>query len=376
MLKQYFIEGNLRLALLLSEITIFVICIEIVVLLLINYLKSDKYSRDLRPLGFVILFLGYGFFIFFNILADFYSSQIESTHIMFWQSRSDRLFMMNIGNSILIAGIIIFISFMERYKVYFLRRYFFTIISDLMLPIYLIFFFIDLQLTQYLSIIFYWPIFVIFFSIYMANLTKLIDHKGNFILNYFKNISFFIVLFSGYFLSRDFLISIFGVELRLFGAFLQIIALLVLNNLFRQYLSFSKYEWQDQLEELYLISKSGICLFHRNFIKNQTSTSRDHLISSALSSINMILDDFAEQKKEKISIIEKEGNILTIYAGINVSAVIISKEEFEFINNHLRELVNRIEKLYSDFLENWKGDLSVFLPIENLVNEIFNLKKN
>ncbi|MHA1147979.1 MAG: hypothetical protein ACTSR8_07005 [Promethearchaeota archaeon] len=145
-----FISGYIRIPLLIAEVTIFMICVEIAGLFLFKYFTQEKTLRDMRDFGFLALFIGYAFFILSYIIADFYSSQTDLSPLLQWQGRNTRLFYLNVGNLILIIAIVVYIYFMEIYKVYFLKRFFFTKLCIILIFFYLIVFFIDMQYTQIL----------------------------------------------------------------------------------------------------------------------------------------------------------------------------------------------------------------------------------
>lgn len=182
--------------------------------------------------------------------------------------------------------------------------------------------------------------------------------------------SLFIALFIGYFLSRDLIVDELGKVIRLVGALIQILSLIGLNLFFRKLPPFSEFTWQEKIEELYLIHQSGVCIIHKKF-KEENSKDKEQLVSSALSSINMILNDLIKEKGNGFSVINKENHILTIYTSQFLSAVVFSTEDLDFIKNHLEKFVNRVEVIYRNILVNWEGDISIFQPIESLVKNIF-----
>ncbi len=70
-------------------------------------------------------------------------------------------------------------------------------------------------------------------------------------------------------------------------------------------------------------------------------------------------------------LLKKKKKIVNVFSGNNITGVLISKEELKFFTHNLKKLVLRVEEIYSNIFNNWKGDLTIFNPIKNIVDEIF-----
>ncbi|MHA1147981.1 MAG: hypothetical protein ACTSR8_07015 [Promethearchaeota archaeon] len=66
--------------------------------------------------------------------------------------------------------------------------------------------------------------------------------------------------------------------------------------------------------------------------------------------------------------------ILTIFTSDLISAVIISTEDLDFIKNHLEKFVKKVEAVYREVLMNWESDITIFRPVETLIEKIFQSK--
>ncbi|MFX1389793.1 MAG: hypothetical protein ACFE9Z_07020, partial [Promethearchaeota archaeon] len=179
-------------------------------------------------------------------------------------------------------------------------------------------------------------------------------------------------IFIGYILSLDFVVVIFGLISRTVGIVLQLIAIGLVFFFFRNIPPFFEFDWYDKIENIFLINKDGICLYNYSYDSEHKQTVLDsQFITGTLTSMNILLEELFSNQPNEISIVEKKGKILTIFSGKYVTGIIISKEELRFFRHNLKKLVLKVEEIYKNVLIQWDGDLSSFLPVKNIINEIF-----
>jgi len=369
LLFEFPIIGDLRGVMLIIEWTFAFICLELALIFCMKYFKLKKGERSLQEIGYASLFFGFSFMWYFFIIADYYLSEEIITPFLIWSQGSERALFLNLGYFSLMIGAFSFIRIMEKFKIYLFRKYFFSIWFIILIVLFWTFFFIDIDITQNLAMMF-WPPFIIFLVIYLIDFVKIMQNNENILIGILKYLPAFLLLIVGFALTTDIIIEPFGLGFRLVGSIFQLISTIILFYYFINLPSFTEFEWQEKIEELYLIEEAGICLFHKAFI-DKIEFDEDQLISSALSSINMVLNELTQENKKGISIIKKEGKILTIYTSDYVSAVLFSKEELEYINISIEKFVKKVEKIYGNVLIDWKGNLDIFASVENLVDEIF-----
>ncbi len=358
------IHGDLRDFLLVVEWTAAFITLELGIIFILKYFRQSEHLKNIKEFGYASLFFGYSANWYFYIISDYFVSENLINPFLFWPRGSERILILNIAYLTLMLGAFFFILIMERYRKYFLKKKFFTYSFIVLFLGYFIVFFIDIELTQDYTFLF-WPFVVIFFITYIQdfkkNVTKIVKP---FVL------PIFLLLFGGYFLATDIAVETFGIEIRLIGTLLELGAIIAIFYIFSSLPPFYEFDWKEKLTELYLIDKAGVCLFHKNFI-DKIEFDEEHLISSALASINIILEELTQNRKDGFSVINKEGTVLIIYAGEYVNAVIFSKEELHFINKYLKKFVDRVESIYHNVLKSWDGDTNIFTPVESLIDEIF-----
>ena len=97
------------------------------------------------------------------------------------------------------------------------------------------------------------------------------------------------------------------------------------------------------------------------------------VISGHIYAVQAILQKITEKKE--ITVINRENNTVIIYPGLYLNGIIISKENLISLRTLIERFVYRIEEVYSNVLKDWKGDLEIFKPIEQLYNEVFLFNK-
>jgi len=361
------IIGQLRMPLLIIEYTFMIICFELGIIYLIKYRKQKEEMKPLQIIGYASLFFSYSLMTLFFIIADYYTSDVIETPFIIWRQGSVRAIFLNLGYFSLIIGVFLFIFVMENYKIYAFKKYFFTKCFLILIIIFSIFFFIDIQLTQNLALMF-WPLFFLFLVIYIVDYVKIAKTNEKVILKELKILSIFLLLGFGFFLTTDASIGILGLGSRLIGSIIQLIAVVLLFFLFLS-LPLSELDWQGKIEEIWVLIKGGICLYHKNFKKKIEFVEED-LISGAIASVGMMLNELSTSKG-KLSIIKKKGKAVYVFTSDYITAVLICKEELNIINFLLKKFVQKFEAIYYKVLIDFDGDKTIFTPVDSIVKEIF-----
>ena len=182
---------------------------------------------------------------------------------------------------------------------------------------------------------------------------------------------FTLLLFlGGYILSMDIVTSNIGLLSRLIGNIIQLIAIGLIFIFFRNLPPFFEFDWGDKIETIYLMNKSGICLFSKSFT-DDTEVLDKHFISGSLASVKIMLNELLRTKNNEFSIIKKKGKIVNIFSSSYITGILICKEELEYFKHNLKKLILKVERIYKNILMDWNGDLSIFFPIQNIIDNIF-----
>jgi hypothetical protein len=170
-------------------------------------------------------------------------------------------------------------------------------------------------------------------------------------------------------MTTDVAITTFGLFSRLIGSILQLIAVILLFFFFLSLPSFSEFEFRDKIEEIYVMRKGGVCLYHKNFEKETDSLEKE-IMSGAIASISIMLERISTTKG-KLSVIQKKDKSVLIFSSDYIAGVLISKEELEIIKFLLKKFVHKFESVFRKVLINFDGGTTIFSPTESLVKEIF-----
>ena len=356
-LLQFPLTGNLAQWLIILESLICLLSLEIALIFMRKVVKNKNNIKSLEEKAYFWLFLGFSTMWFFFIISDYFVVDL-----------SLRIIYLEFGYLSLAICASIFIFIIEKYKI-FRRKFLFSIIFFIYLIFFVILSLVQINIAQIFSVLF-WVIFIIFFVYYSKELNSIFK-KNPILGNYNKHlIKLFIGIalsMIGFGLTIDFTISFIGLGSRLIGDILLLFALFFLYFYFSSIPSFSEYNWQQKVESLYVIHKSGLLIFEKSFKPGETFY--DSATSGAITSLKMMLESVST--KETTSFIEKKGKVITIHPGKYLYGTLISEENLISLQILLKNFIDEIEQTYGNILKNWDGDLKVFRPIGQIAKEIF-----
>ncbi|MHA1753971.1 MAG: hypothetical protein ACTSYR_00405 [Candidatus Odinarchaeia archaeon] len=122
------------------------------------------------------------------------------------------------------------------------------------------------------------------------------------------------------------------------------------------------------IHSIYLIKKTGQCLFYKKY---GVYTSDESLLSGFFSAISTIAEEFSSDNIESISF-EKVKIIHESGVNFSVLALVDKEDRTEIIKNKLRSIKKEFLEKYSPNLDSWKGDMSRFKDFESKVDSIIN----
>lgn len=123
------------------------------------------------------------------------------------------------------------------------------------------------------------------------------------------------------------------------------------------------------LQDIWILDKSGIVIFHREFDKAVSP----QLFGAMMSALN----HFAEQLAEGgLSNFELQNTRFTIIKQSGLIFVANTSREFsqKKVNKKLKKVSNKFFKLYSDKLHNFKGQIGAFAEFQNEIKDILEEK--
>jgi len=258
----------------------------------------------------------------------------------------------------------------EKFQVFF-RKFLFSKILSIFTLITVVLFFTAIEFTQNASLVLFWIPLILIFSTYLLKLAKKTRERQE--MKFFKGKIYFsmlgaIILGLGFGATSDPILNMLGLNLRLVGDILQIIGIIILSIFFINLPSPSEQDWKDKIDKLFLMRPSGICIYYK-FFKDPTNTRQEQIMSGAINTIKIILKEISNEEGEMV--IEKEGKVLITYQGKYITGVIIADQNLNSLNFLLKRLIEKVEFLYSNLIRDWDGSMEIFLPIDNITQEIF-----
>lgn len=358
-LIQFPVNGPFRGILLIIEWMIVFFFSEAAFFFFMRVKKQKKDIRILQNKPGILVFLGWSIMEVFYIIGDFYA-----------ETRFIRLSIFNIGYIVRIIIGIWFSYVMEKNLLLF-RRFFFTKIYAIVLILTIIIFFIAVDYSQIISLFLFWLPFVLFFLFYMIKLGSNPQFKKRrkiFKAKYSLSLVGFVFMILGFGGTSDTMVGLLGWNIRLIGDILQLIGVGILTFYFSSIPSLLEYEWQDKIDHIFVMVKSGVCIYKKHF-KKQIGKDIEQGITAAITSIEIVLDHLIN--KEGKSCLEKEGKAILIHPGQLITGFIIADEYLRSLDLLLDKFIERIERIYFKILEKWGGEMAIFEPIEFIAKEIF-----
>jgi len=353
------IKGPLKEPLLIIEWIIVFSFFELALIFLLRTRYKLKELKNLQEKAYIFIYFGYSFMWIFIIIADFYlSNDIYLRNLI-----------LNIGFLIQAFCALVFVYMIEKYKI-FIRKFLFTKIFLLLAIIYgfLIFFFLDYA-GRFSTI--FWIVFSICIMLYFKALYKDFYIKrelGHIKFDFIKIIVGILITVIGYQMSTRLFSEMFGLELRLIGDIFQLIGLVFISWFLLSIPSFSEYDWQEKIDSVIIMHKSGLYMYKRSFRSDPNSID-ESIITGTLTTLKLMLEKVTD--REDILTIEKKGKIIIIQPGKFIYGVIICDEKLNSLQILLRRFIERIETIYYQVLKHWNGNLNVFKPLDDISKEIF-----
>ena len=348
-----------------------VLCFELGLYFQTKYKRQPVRIKNSQDIVFSALFYGISLMRFFLLIGDYYAIGAIMSPFLIWSSGCFRFLFLTFGYLSINIGFLLFTFYMEKFKRFLLKKYLFTFCFLIQIIIFISMVLVDLFNILYLSVLIL-PLFIAFLLIYVKDFDKQVKKQKILSNDDFKIGFSILLLLSGHILTIDFVCYYFGFITRLSGISMQLIAISLIFRMSRNFIPFSELNWQDKIENIYILNKYGINLYSKSFLEER-KTIDDHFISGALSSINIMLNELLNTKENKIWIIKKKNKIVTIYTSVYIIGVLISTEELEFFKHNLKRLVLKIEVLYKNLLINWSGDITKFSPVKDIVADIFSM---
>jgi hypothetical protein len=136
--------------------------------------------------------------------------------------------------------------------------------------------------------------------------------------------------------------------------------------------TFSDLHWKEKMRELFIISHTGIGLFAFSFERNSPLKESD-LIAGGFSGIRLILEEMLKTN-EHLKLIDYQKVKILLEQGESAMFILIITEDSAYLRQKLKLFSDEFHFFYKDALRNWTGDISIFGPVQEMIQRIFEMK--
>ncbi len=157
------------------------------------------------------------------------------------------------------------------------------------------------------------------------------------------------------------------------GTLLINIGILLMGFGFSAFSTFTDLNWKEKLHQIFILTKDGLLLYAYSFDVNQTIDDSE-LRAAGISSVRIFLSEILKTEDDLQIIEYKNLNVILELRDIVVFALVI-KEKSSFLKHKLGEFSQKFCEIFRDSLKNWNGDMEIFYPAKNLIQDIFELDK-
>ena len=360
----YPIQGPWRLDLFILEWVICTLFFQWGIIFLYRYLNKKENLESLQERAFSSLCFGFCIQYAFFIFADY------TVEIMYFRSLT-----LDIAYIIGMIFVMNFFHKMEKYK-NFLGKYIFTrvYLGLTIISVILMIFIMEyaIEIVRY----FFWIPILIFFVIYIEFLfknRKLLQYKKspiNIILYFIAGLTSFVI---GLLLTMDYIVHLFGLGSRFLGSIFMIMGIIFFAAYFLSIPTLSEYDLVDKIEEIFILLKSGICIYYKNFLSEESEElSLKQPMAGGLKSLEIVLSQITDSTGD--SVLHSKNKYMIIKPREFITGVIVSKADLYSIRFLLEILLRKIEIIYLPIFAKMKfSDTKIFKPIEGIVRETLSI---
>ncbi len=182
-----------------------------------------------------------------------------------------------------------------------------------------------------------------------------------------------IIIGFGSFLRNPTINEAFGYYLFSMGTLLVNFGVLLMGFGFSAFSTFTDLNWKEKLHEIFILTKDGLLCYAYSFDVDQKMNGSE-LLAAGFSSIQIFLSEILKTKDDLQIIEYKNLNVILELKG-NIVFVLVIKEKSSFLKHKLGEFSQKFCEIFTDSLKNWNGDMEIFYPTKNLIQNIFELNK-
>ncbi len=153
-----------------------------------------------------------------------------------------------------------------------------------------------------------------------------------------------------------------------FGHTIVVIGVLVMLWGFWNMPVIAELEWRDKVRHVYIMMKSGICIYDCGFKKQAEVDS--NLVAGGITGITSLVQEMTSSPG-KLEVIKQKGANILLHSGNFINVALIATEDLSIYHLKLSALVNEFETLFQHILPNWAGNVGIFAPVDIIVQRTF-----
>jgi len=134
--------------------------------------------------------------------------------------------------------------------------------------------------------------------------------------------------------------------------------------------SFTEFDWDKKIRQLYILNLNGLCLLQQLFRKQSID---EDLLGGSLVAVQSLMKEMIQSDKFLEIIDHGDAKIIferTPYA----IGIIIADENLYILHYKLQQLLKEFDLIFGALMKDWTGNLDMFKPFHSTVNKIFEIK--
>jgi hypothetical protein len=337
------------------EFVVVFVTLELFAYFVIKYVRSSDRMKTGRNLAWCIIILGLSGEYIAWIIGDYFTTDINQRNEIEM-----------IAYTILSIGT--FASMLITEQIEHSKHRPFSIISGVLFFLVLIFLILQIKLTV-LYIVVGSPLAIAFFIHYYRNLARMANYNREVTRPFIAFFTSMVLILVGFLLISDFWLPYVGLTARIISGFVVIAGANLFLSSVERMPSFGEFDWVNKIAAILVIHDAGLTLFSRFWRNGQIVESNDNLMSSVLSTVESVLKEMMGQ--DRVDSVVLEGKHLMFEYRDHFSCVVIAEESLASLQIRLKEFTDQFSALFDPIIENWNGNLGVFLPAETIADKIF-----
>ena len=135
--------------------------------------------------------------------------------------------------------------------------------------------------------------------------------------------------------------------------------------------SFTEFDWNKKIRQLYILDPNGLCLFQQT-IRSESVADKD-LLGGSLMAVQSLMKEMI-QSDQSLQVIDHGDAKIIFEQSFHAVAIMIADEDLYVIHMKLQQLLKEFEALFGNLMYKWSGNLDLFKPLQPVANKIFELK--